>query len=1021
MVKRCVFILIVVVLLINNISASTTMTSFNSGQPYFYPVREQMLTQSLNGTWKFKLIDGLNITSEFKGWEMPDFDVSQWDNIIVPGNWETQGFKIPEYGKDLEEYTGLYRTTFKYNPTWSGKHVILRFDGVHFGYECYINGTKVGEFGSAFNLCQFDITPYLKTEVDNVLSVKVSTRSFGWLFDTNDCWSLTGITRDVELFTLDNVYLEDVTYTSDVTPDLDATIKIRVDINRFKEYSGRYKLNLSLSDPLNKHVADFSEILETGKNTYQFEGQLEHPKLWTAETPNLYRLEVCIIDNTGRVIQRINERVGVRSICVDGFDFKVNHTPIFLRGICLNEIHAKSGRALTYKERRQQLEMMKAANINFIRTAHYPFAPDFLQLCDEMGFYVCNEIPFGSRGSKNLDNIEYLPELLGRADVTLRRDKNHPSVIIWSLGNENPYTPIVEEVLKFVKAKDPGRPRGLPQKVGDFLRFSSEPSENVDVIMGHYLNDTRISEAIKNTQKPIIHTEYAHSLGLSFDDLEARYARILQEDKVIGGSIWCWGDQTVVTDGKNQEGDIVKGVWIDSNRFMDSYARSNVPDGKAEIAKEGADGIVYGDGYPQEDYFLVRKVYSPVVIEAENLTGELGVSNHFKIEAENRFDFISLHGYRMNWQLRNIHRVLDSGNIWLQAAAKQKEQISIEANLPGEVEYNDLMLCIEVFDPSGKVFYEKSLPIEITGREKDYRSLITSIPPSKKNKIIVTKTNVSLDTDNLRFTVSDRGILTITDEDNSQIAQTPLYLRVGRLATITLDHQARKNKWFRDPYILTPLIDKFESSRLKEGVQVRLSCRWNRDKDSNQYISGVVTMHILPNGVMQIDYNIQPPANISDSFLECGLTLKLDPSFDVFRWLGAGPFSYTPGKTAYNERNCHALHKNDLRFIGNRGLVDIAVVTDHQRGVGLWSDNGNLSIENIDGSIFVSQDVIVAGYGSKFTKPKDLIPADKLKSIQGTLILFVDQSPKPIIWFDSIFKPYRTVVPEQPYLRSYGW
>ena len=180
-------------------------------------------------------------------------------------------------------------------------------------------------------------------------------------------------------------------------------------------------------------------------------------------------------------------------------------------------------------------------------------------------------------------------------------------------------------------------------------------------------------------------------------------------------------------------------------------------------------------------------------------------------------------------------------------------------------------------------------------------------------------------------------------------------------------------------------------------------------------------MHILPNGVMQIDYNIQPPANISDSFLECGLTLKLDPSFDVFRWLGAGPFSYTPGKTAYNERNCHALHKNDLRFIGNRGLVDIAVVTDHQRGVGLWSDNGNLSIENIDGSIFVSQDVIVAGYGSKFTKPKDLIPADKLKSIQGTLILFVDQSPKPIIWFDSIFKPYRTVVPEQPYLRSYGW
>ena len=173
--------------------------------------------------------------------------------------------------------------------------------------------------------------------------------------------------------------------------------------------------------------------------------------------------------------------MGIRDIHIDGFNLKINHKPVLLRGVCLNEIDPKLGRALTYKERRQQLEMIKAANINFIRTAHYPFNHEFYELCDEMGFYVCNEIPFGSRGAAYLKQEEYLPNLKARADATLRRDKNHPSVIIWSLGNENPYTPIVEELLKFVKEKDPSRPRGLPQKVSDFMNFASNPSENVDL------------------------------------------------------------------------------------------------------------------------------------------------------------------------------------------------------------------------------------------------------------------------------------------------------------------------------------------------------------------------------------------------------------------------------------------------------------------------------------------------------------------------------------------------------------
>ena len=1015
---------ILLLMLFNFLSVCATEFSVMNEQLHCYPVRERLLTYSLNGTWKFKLIKGLTIPVEYDGWEKRTFDVNQWDDIIVPGNWETQGFKIPEYGCDLEEYTGLYRTTFKYNKAWNKKNVILRFDGVHFGYECYVNGVKVGGFGSAFNLCQFDITPFLNTESENVLSVKVSTRSFGWLFDTNDCWSIAGITRDVEVFAIDNVYLEDITCIPEVTSDMDANIKINIDVNRFLEDKNEYRLNISLSDPQNCHVLDFSQAIKNDIKEYNFEGCLQQPKLWTAETPNLYRLEVCIVDNKGQVIQRVNERVGIRSVYVDGFDLKINHRPVLLRGVCMNEIDPKLGRAFTYKEFRRHLEAMKAANINFIRTAHYPFGVDFLNLCDEMGFYVCNEVPFGSRGADNLKKEEYLPELIRRADATLRRDKNHPSVIIWSLGNENPYTPIVEETLKFVKKRDPSRPRGLPQKVGDFMSFSVKPSENVDVIMGHYLNDTRIGQAIEKTKKPIIHTEYAHSLGLAFGDFEKKYARILKEQKVIGGSIWCWSDQTVMTLGDNQKNNVLKSVWVDSIRFMDSYGRSKVADGKSELWKEATDGIVYGDGYPQEDYFLVRKVYSPVVVSTGSLKAQLGVLNRFEIGIENRFDFISLHGYKMNWKIRNIHQVLESGSVWLQTPSGVQEKITIEGKLPVDVKFNDAMLCLEILDPAGKAVYEKNLSIDILNRDKDYYSLINSIPKLRREKSNVSKTKISLKTDYGQFTVSDKGVLSITDATGKNVSETPLYLRVGRPLTITLDYLCQKDKFYWNPYILLPQVDKFETSKQKDEVQAKLVCRWIRQEKPEEFVSGVITVSISSNGVVKLDYDIKPSENASGYFLECGLTLKLDQSFDILRWLGAGPYSYTPGKTAYNERDCWALHKNDIRFIGNKGLVDIAVITDHQRGVGLWSSNGNIGVENINGSIYVSQNAIITGYGSKFTTPEGKIVMNDLKGIKGSLMLFVDQPLNPALFLNPVFKSkdlYSIVVPEQPYLNSYGW
>ena len=1001
------------------ILSASTISSVTTTKRHFYPVRERMLVQTLNGTWKFKLIKGLVLPSEFINWNSPNYETSEWDEITVPGNWETQGYKVPEYGNQLDEYTGLYSRKFYYDPAWNGKHVILRFDGVHFGYECYINGHYVGQWGSAFNLCQFDITPYLNTEGENLICVKVQTRSMGWEFDRNDCWSLTGISRDIELFTIDNIYLEDVRYTSEVDTNLDATIRVRVDIGCFMDDNTSCAVNISISDQQNRHVLNFNAPINKSNKTYEFKDTLKHPKLWTAETPCLYRLEVCIIDQQGNTIQRINERVGIRNVITEGTSLKVNHNPIRLRGVCLNEIDPKLGRALSYKERRQQLEMMKTANINFIRTAHYPFGPEFLELCDEMGFYVCCEVPFG-HGDENLTNPDFLPELLARADATLRRDKNHPSVILWSLGNENPYTSMVEEVLKFVKHKDPTRPRGLPQAGSYFIQNRNEISENVDIYMAHYLAVDKLNEAIKGIDKPIILTEYAHSHGLSFDELENQYDNILTHPEIAGGSIWCWADQAVLTYGRNilekqleghyrrATGNAQQGVWIDSLRYMDSNDYS------------GTDGIVYADGYPQEDYFVVRKVYSPIVISDNSLKGELGKINNFVINIENRFDFVSLHGYKLNWHIRNVRHILNKGEVWLQTSARASENIGVQAELPESVPYNDLMLCLEVLDVSEKCIYEKSLPINLIGNKKDYFSLIRSLPSNKFYKTRTLKDRIQVTTGDIQYSITNKGRLQITDKAGS-ILNSSLLLRVGRSITTNLEYLGRREPFYWNPYLLTPIIKQFDVLKQNDNTQVVLKCQWNRIERSEESIFGTITINIYSNGVILFDYDLKPSENATGKLLECGLTLQLDSSFDVFRWIGAGPFNYTPGKTAHAERNYWALHQNDIRFIGNKGLVDIGMVTSTTKGLVCLSNNGNIGIEDIGGQIHLSQNAIVSGYGSKFTLPKGALPVNEVIHIRGALALFVVKLMEPTPFTDGLFKPYHTVVPEQPYIKSYSW
>ena len=857
------------------------------GARKIYPKRDRLYTTSLDGTWAFKLVPGLDTPDELKGWNEPGYDVSSWDDIAVPGNWETQGFKSPQYGNQIDEMSGFYVRNFRWNYRWEGQRVILRFDGVLFGYEVWVNGKYVGRWGSAYNLAQWDITDKL-VQGRNTIAVKVLTRSHAWLFDTNDCWAIAGIFRSVELFTVPNDYIEDIVFrTEDVDPAAKtAKVSVKVDVGSFATQPSALnpqpsKIYVSLVDDFGMHALDF--VLDAREA--QGDGIVENAHLWSPDDPYLYDLVVTLVDKDGNKIERISERQGLKTVRVEGTKLLVNNAPVFLNGVAWNEIDPVEGRAISKENRRAQMQLMKKAGVNAIRTAHYPFGPDFLDLADEMGFYVIDEVPFGSRGSMLLKNRDYLDELLCRTEATMRRDKNHVSVIYWTFGNENSFTPNTVDVLAYAKAKDPTRPRGLPQ-IGSSQAYETmyHPERDVDINCAHYLNPDRMKEFEEHTTKPIVQTEFAHACGNGFNDFENRYGIMCaNKDVWAGGCIWAWIDQSIMHPDnapefekelsltrtiapnhqlpKDMRRDLPRnfqGNYLDALHFIDSWG------------DRATDGIVYGDGTPKDGYWLVKALYA------------------------------------------------------------------------------------------------KRLP--------------TPKPAIEAPRI------------NAAFTKEACSAL----KDCTAQYGEKFMLRVGRKPGMDqiIQTMGKPKAYRHDDYIIKPQVLGFDNN---DGAPV-YSLRWTIDGDSKKYIEGEVSLRLADDGKIHISYELSPSENCIKAvqFVEVGLTVNLaSEAFDRVDWVGDGILTSVPGKSKMNTFGTWCMHKDDYRFPGNRSNVKwVAIGQNGSRHVAvLESQTGNVSFENVSRSIYLTENLGVAGYGGKSsgpsglskTAPKDLKMKGEFSVYQATL------------------------------------
>ena len=625
------------------------------------PVTDRTMMRSLNGEWALKVIEGTADTDE-----VPAQDGS-WGKIPVPGCWEAYGYCKPSYDK-ANPLTGYYRTTFSVPTEWKGKRIVLRLDGVLYGYDLWINGKKAGSWRSGYNTALFDITPYInKKRGSQELAMKVITRFPGSDFDYNDDWAPSGIFRDVTLMAVPETHLSDLTIHAKLSGEVSVDTEIA---------------NAKKGTTVKHEIYDMQgNMVGTSK--------VDNPQLWTAETPYLYTLRTMLMQKKD-TLQVFTNRFGFRETTIEGNVLKLNGKPIKLRGVTCHSTDPVTVKVINEESILRDMKLMKEASVNYIRTSHYPREPRFYELADSLGFYVIDEVPFGF-GDKLLSDTAYYPVLQQRAQATIRRDKNHPSVIIWSLGNENPLTDICIRLGEYVSSElDPSRPYCYPQ-VGSYFRrfFEGEKAKGfpskAPIYSPHYPTTGQIAGFYQHRDRPVIFTEYCHTLGISLEDHDRQWEIIQRTPGIAGGSVWEWVDQGMpFKDSLDNRYGYEEKVFTSDNGGFEMYGN------------KGTDGLLYADRTPLPNYYELRRNYARAFVSS--LKGNV-------LTIVNRYDFLNLKdNVTFRWTLTCDRDTVRTGAFTIDCAPHDSATYRME--LPEQTGLS--LLCFDVVDAQGHEFLEQS-------------------------------------------------------------------------------------------------------------------------------------------------------------------------------------------------------------------------------------------------------------------------------------------------------------------------
>ncbi|MCM1483420.1 MAG: DUF4981 domain-containing protein [Muribaculaceae bacterium] len=533
--------------------------------PWTVPVNDRY--QSLNGTWRFKLVPepSQRPTDFYK----EGYDVSSWDTIPVPSNWEMQGYDKPIYANveyphantppfinarkgfndEGKNYginpVGSYVRTFDLPADWQQGRTFVHFGGIYSAAFIYVNGKYVGYTQGANNVSEFDLSKYLKPG-ENTIAVQVFRWSDGSYLECQDMFRMSGIFRDVYLYNVPKASVRDHVITADLSDDYrKAHMNVELQIDNRDAINGTREFVVKVTDPKGNAIAQqvipYDLMKGSGKVNAAFD--LDDIDLWSAETPNLYTVDVIQRLPNGREEMAFSTKYGLRDIKIQDSKLYVNGRPVFLKGVNRHDSDPMYGRAVRTESMLRDVEMMKRNNINTIRTSHYPNNARMYAMYDHYGLYTVDEADLEDHANQSISDMpSWIPAFVDRIDRMVLRDRNHPSVIMWSLGNEAGNGENFAYCYEAANKLDPTRPVHYEGTRADKPYGGSRFS---DFYSKMYPGMRWMNENTSGLDKPMFICEYAHAMGNAIGNLTEYWDVIESSDATIGGAIWDWVDQAI--------------------------------------------------------------------------------------------------------------------------------------------------------------------------------------------------------------------------------------------------------------------------------------------------------------------------------------------------------------------------------------------------------------------------------------------------------------------------------------------
>jgi beta-galactosidase len=682
---------------INRLAGRATLFHYDSAENALQGNRETTpWFSSLNGTWKFRLVDAPDdAPADFGDLGLNDTD---WDPITVPGNWTTQGFDKPHYTNVImpfadkpptvpsENPTGLYRLPFSLPRGWAKRRTVIHFGGVESAFFVYVNGRQVGFSKGSRTPAEFDITEYVKSG-KNLLACKVIRWSDGSFLEDQDHWWMAGIYRDVYLYSIDSecgiadVFVHSTPSDDLKTGDFQADVFLSLPAGaKGAAIKDAYTVECRLYDARGKQPFRQALLgtLQIGPRDSLYRavvsGTLKKPNLWSAESPYRYTAVISLLGSDGSLIESVSVKTGFRLVEIEGRELLVNGKPVVMKGVNRHDHHELHGKTVDRETMLKDIMLLKRFNFNAVRTSHYPNDPEWYDLCDEYGLYVIDEanIEVHHYYDSICRDPRWAGAFLDRGMRMVLRDKNHPSIIFWSLGNESGYGPNHDALAGWIRRYDPSRPLhyegAIRMEWGQGENDFNRGYHATDVICPMYSSLDKMigwAETVEKVNpgeyRPYIMCEYSHAMGNSNGNLREYWETIDKYHGLQGGFIWDWVDQGLVrTDENGRE------YWAYGGDFGDEPNDANFC----------INGMIWPDRTPHPSMYEFKKLVQPVRIEASSL-------NKGTIKVTNLQDFTSLSWLKGSWILTADGKRIQRGKLpTLKTPPGESEVVSIQYEKP---------------------------------------------------------------------------------------------------------------------------------------------------------------------------------------------------------------------------------------------------------------------------------------------------------------------------------------------------